>query len=257
MNPLGKKKTVTFIVLPLLLLLALSPAHLAASTLTLAWDPNTEEDLAGYKIYYGTRSGDYDFVIDLGNITHRTVTNLEPETRYYFALTAYDNAGNESDFSWEVSAVAGGQLAVDFSSAGLYQYDGSSWSRLTSSNPQYLAVYNNKLVGDFGSAGLWEFDGTVWSKLTSSDADNTGNCMVAYGTSLVVDFGTAGLHQYDGSSWSRLTSSKPQYLAVYDGKLVGDFGSAGLWELDGSCWSKLTSSDADNTGNCLVGMRLN
>jgi hypothetical protein len=50
---------------------------------------------------------------------------------------------------------------------------------LTSSNPQYLAVYGVKLVGDFGSGGLWEFDGTSWSQLTSSDADNNGNCMAA------------------------------------------------------------------------------
>ena len=68
MNPLGKKKTVTFIFSALLFLFVVAvlfPAHLAASTLTLAWDPNTEEDLAGYKIYYGTRPGDYDFVIDV------------------------------------------------------------------------------------------------------------------------------------------------------------------------------------------------
>jgi hypothetical protein len=107
-------------------------------------------------------------------------------------------------------------------------------------------------VGDFGSAGLWEFDGTAWSQLTSSDADNTGNCMVAYGTSLVVDFGGAGLYQYDGSSWSSLTSSNPEYLAVYGGKLVGDFGSAGLYEFDGTFWSQLTPSDADNNSNCMV-----
>jgi hypothetical protein len=32
---------------------------------------------------------------------------LEPETRYYFALTAYDTSRNESDYSGEVSAVTG------------------------------------------------------------------------------------------------------------------------------------------------------
>ena len=53
------------------------------------------------------------------------------------------------------------------------------WSRLTPSDAQHVAVYWNKLVGDFGSAGLWEFDGTSWTKVTPSDVDNTGNCMVA------------------------------------------------------------------------------
>ena len=73
--------------------------------MTLAWDPNTENDLAGYNVYYGTASRVYDSVIEVGNITSYTVTDLEPETQYYFAITAYDTSGNESDFSVEVSAV--------------------------------------------------------------------------------------------------------------------------------------------------------
>jgi hypothetical protein len=75
--------------------------------LTLAWDPNTEPDLAGYKVYYGTRSGDYDGAIDVGDVIQYTIGSLEPETRYYLALTAYDISWNESDFSWEVSAITG------------------------------------------------------------------------------------------------------------------------------------------------------
>ena len=89
-----------------LLFLALFPTRLTASVLTLAWDPNTEWDLAGYKIYYGTQSLDYDFVIDVGDTTYHTIRGLEPETRYYLALTAYDISYNESDFSWEVSGVS-------------------------------------------------------------------------------------------------------------------------------------------------------
>ncbi|MHC4687384.1 MAG: fibronectin type III domain-containing protein [Planctomycetota bacterium] len=252
MNLPGKRQTISSILWASLLLLALFPPRSSASSLTLAWDPNTELDLAGYKVSYGTRPGDYDFTIDVGNVTQYTVTGLEPGSRYYFVLTAYDTSLNESDFSPEVSAVTGNELAVDFGSDGLYQYDGSSWSRLTVSNPQHLAVYNNKLVADFGSDGLWQFDGFSWSKLTPSDADSTGNCMVAYGASLVVDFGSGGIWEYDGSAWSRLTASDPEYMAIYDNKLVGDFGSGGLWEFDGTSWTKLTQSDADNGGNSMV-----
>jgi len=70
-------------------------------------------------------------------------------------------------------------LAIDFGALGLYQYDGGAWSKLTVSDPEHLAVYDNKLVGDFGGAGLWEFDGSSWSQLTTSDADNNGTCMMA------------------------------------------------------------------------------
>jgi len=146
----------------------------------------------------------------------------------------------------------GAELGMDFGSIGLYLYDGSSWSKLTPSNPQHLAVYGNKLVGDFGGVGMWQFDGSSWSRLTTSDADNTGNCMVPYGTGLAIDFGGLGLYQYDGSSWNKLTVSDAQHLAVYNNKLVGDFGGVGLWQFDGSSWTRLTTSDADNSGNCMV-----
>jgi hypothetical protein len=41
----------------------------AAKALTLAWDPNTETDLAGYKFYQGTTSGSFGPSVDVGNNT--------------------------------------------------------------------------------------------------------------------------------------------------------------------------------------------
>jgi len=76
------RQIATYIFSAWLLLVALSPAPVAASALTLAWDLGTEDDLAGYKVYYGTQSRDYDFVIDVGYVDHYTVGGLEPETRY-------------------------------------------------------------------------------------------------------------------------------------------------------------------------------
>jgi hypothetical protein len=105
MKPTGQVRIVTNILSVSLLLLGLFPTSLAASALTVAWDSNPEADLAGYKIYYGTRSSDYGFVADAGDVTQYTITGLAPETQYYLALTAYDFLGNESDFSAEVSAV--------------------------------------------------------------------------------------------------------------------------------------------------------
>jgi hypothetical protein len=93
------------IVSTLLLLLALFPGRLAASALTVAWAPNTEDDLAGYSVYYGIQSGNYDSVIDVGNVVQYTVSNLEPDTHYYCAVTAYDTSGNESNFSEEVGSI--------------------------------------------------------------------------------------------------------------------------------------------------------
>jgi len=78
---------------------------------TLTWNPPTTNvdgteltDLAGYNIYYGTSSGNYTETANLANpnTTEYTIDNLSPNT-YYFAVTAYDEMGNESDYSNEVS----------------------------------------------------------------------------------------------------------------------------------------------------------
>jgi hypothetical protein len=73
-----------------------------SAQVTLEWDPNSEPDLAGYKFYYGTSSENYTNVIDVGNQVTYTVTGLKPGETYYFAVTAYNTAGLESDYSNEV-----------------------------------------------------------------------------------------------------------------------------------------------------------
>src|SRR3990170_1669525 len=90
-----------------------TPAHAGEAVLT--WDPPTTNtdgtpltDLAGYKIHYGTTSGNYTTVIDVGNVTTYTVTNLTNNVTYYFATTAYDSSGNESGYSNEVSKTISG-----------------------------------------------------------------------------------------------------------------------------------------------------
>ena len=77
---------------------------LSLNAVTLAWDANSEEDLAGYKLYRGYASGVYDTIIDVGNVTQFGVTGLALNQDYYFAVTAYDNEDpvNESDYSNEV-----------------------------------------------------------------------------------------------------------------------------------------------------------
>jgi fibronectin type 3 domain-containing protein len=70
---------------------------------TLAWDANTEANLAGYKVYVGDSSGVYSTSFDVGDVTTFTVTDLQPARLYYFAVTAYDQNASESSFSYEVS----------------------------------------------------------------------------------------------------------------------------------------------------------
>jgi hypothetical protein len=69
---------------------------------TLTWDPNSESDLAGYKIYSGVQSGNYSRNVDVGNVTNYTLNSLDLGMTYYVAATAYNTQGLESGFSNEV-----------------------------------------------------------------------------------------------------------------------------------------------------------
>jgi hypothetical protein len=71
-------------------------------SVTLAWDPNSEPDIAGYRVYYGFSSQNYVYKIDVGTATATTIGNLGPGTQYFFAVTAYNLAGEESLPSNEV-----------------------------------------------------------------------------------------------------------------------------------------------------------
>ncbi len=72
-------------------------------SVTLEWDANNEPDLAGYKIYYGTSSGSYEYCLDVGRQTSCTLTGLEPGQTYYITVTAYNSQGNESEYAPEIT----------------------------------------------------------------------------------------------------------------------------------------------------------
>lgn len=82
------------------------PPNPSTGIVTLTWTANAEPDLAGYKIYVGTASGTYSYpgsAFVTGKVTTYTVSNLPKGQTYFFAMTAYDSADNESPLSAEVS----------------------------------------------------------------------------------------------------------------------------------------------------------
>jgi len=89
---------VTFFILPSY---SIQKAH--AAEITLAWDQNSEPDIAGYRIYYGQESHSYTNVVDIGKHTSCVIADLEDGETYYFAATAYNTDGFESGYSNEIS----------------------------------------------------------------------------------------------------------------------------------------------------------
>jgi hypothetical protein len=90
----------------LLIILWFSLVVAQAGQVTLAWNASSGP-VAGYFVYYGIASGNYFSVEDVGNSTTYTIANLTNSATYYFAVRAYDSAGNQSGFSNEVSTIIG------------------------------------------------------------------------------------------------------------------------------------------------------
>jgi hypothetical protein len=82
------------------------PLSVHAGSVTIEWKANSEADLAGYNVYYGTSSRKYGPPIPVGKRTEFTIDRLQTGRTYYVALTALDNAGNESGFSREIRIAA-------------------------------------------------------------------------------------------------------------------------------------------------------
>ena len=104
------------------------------------------DDLLGYKIYYGTSSGSYSQVIDVGNkIEH--IFEVPVSGKYYFAVTAYDFSGNESDFSDEVSLVI---VDVPVSDSLVLDIDVSEIGGMTYIGPGSFDIYGRGRGNDAG-----------------------------------------------------------------------------------------------------------
>ena len=73
-------------ILWIFLLLFMLTNVVQAGNVTLEWNPNSDTDLAGYRIYYGTESGVYTETIDVGNVTEHTAINLLPDITYFFVF---------------------------------------------------------------------------------------------------------------------------------------------------------------------------
>ena len=80
----------------------------AGAAASLEWNPVPDSSVSAYFVYYGKQSSgepgicSYESSVSVESPA-ATVTNLDPDTRYYFAVSAYN--GLESACSEEVSTV--------------------------------------------------------------------------------------------------------------------------------------------------------
>ena len=90
----------------ILIFLFCSFSHAMAADIALAWDASPSSNVTRYKVYSGNGSRTYGTSITIGNQTTYAISGLTTGT-YYFAVTALDSDGNESDYSNEISQIVG------------------------------------------------------------------------------------------------------------------------------------------------------
>ena len=95
---------ILLLVISLSLLLFLTPLKVYSMDITLAWDENTEPDLAGYRIFYHVEGQDYDYNNPAweGMDTNCIISGLDNTLYYCFVARAFDTSDNESENSNEV-----------------------------------------------------------------------------------------------------------------------------------------------------------
>ena len=90
------------VILSIIALVLIIAGPALAADVKLQWDPNTETDLAGYRLYQKTDSAEPPFtkIQDIPKGTQTAnVTGLDSSHSYSFAVTAYNTAGLESAYS--------------------------------------------------------------------------------------------------------------------------------------------------------------
>jgi hypothetical protein len=95
--------------------LMLAAGRAAAAPLTLAWDANTEPDIAGYIVEYGPANAPFTLSADIGIQTTWTLANAPAGTSYSFRVVAYNVYGERSAASAAVTGAtpAGPVLTAD------------------------------------------------------------------------------------------------------------------------------------------------
>jgi hypothetical protein len=71
-------------------------ASAAPSSIELSWERNTEPDLAGYRVYRSVDAGPFERVAEVSQVPAWSDQMVERGKTYRYAVTAVDQAGNES-----------------------------------------------------------------------------------------------------------------------------------------------------------------
>ena len=135
--------------------------------------------------------------------------------------------------------ISGSNLYGSFAGGGIWKWDGSTWSQVTPNNPQAMVILGSNLYGSFVGGGIWKCDGTTWTQVTPNSPD----LMATTSTTLYGSFAGGGIWKWDESSWSQVTPNNPQLLVASGSNLYGSFAGGGIWKWNGTTWTQTTPNN--------------
>jgi hypothetical protein len=98
-------KSLITLLFPFSLMIPLAASSIDSGGVKIAWDANHETNVIGYRVHYGTKSGAYTNVIDIGSATQFVIPGLIKGQSYFCSVTAYNTYGIESDFAQELMVI--------------------------------------------------------------------------------------------------------------------------------------------------------
>ena len=96
-------------------LIASSPKPASAGSLKIIWNAPevvAPQYIGGYDVLYGSSSGNYTNIVDVGTNTTVQITGLTEQTTYFFVCVTYNNNGLQSAYSNEINYTVPGLLLI-------------------------------------------------------------------------------------------------------------------------------------------------
>ena len=174
--------------LPIVFVLFAASHAYAQYPVTASWDANSDPYTAGYRVYYGTASGTYQWSVDVGNQTSAPM-NLSTGN-YFFAVRAYNGSYEYGPQSSEVTVTVGdsgngggGGGSTTAPTATINAtLESPTWAIVTwSTNNATSATINGNAVGASGSAGMPVSGPTTFTIVARNTAGQTATANVTVG----------------------------------------------------------------------------
>jgi hypothetical protein len=221
----------------LLLLLMTASAALAQTTVTAQWDRNTDSQTAGYRLYYGTSPGSYQWSVDAGNQTSAPIT-LSSGSVYYFTVRAYDRnfdyGSPSNEASVDLGQGGGGSSAPTAQITATMQSPNTALVTWYTTNAVSASINGTPLNAASGSASVPVSDTTTFTLVvtgaTGAVATHSATVTLsAPGSGPTAQItATLGANNYVTVSWQTAGATSSWITANGAYYAVGPTGSAGI-----------------------------